>query len=453
MRSSRLTTIRVAPDPQRLVASISVVPACRRRSTLVAALLGVALLASGFRAPSPSMQDGGPLALWVQLGPDGAASARAIAAAATCPAIDLDGRVQPMQVRAQPAPPDFPVLTCEAAIPPGTTAASVEGQALPLPPADPRRIVVLGDTGCLLEDGTFQACNDPQAWPFAQIAASAAAWQPDLVIHVGDHLYRKVACPAGNAGCANSPSGDTWASWRADLFEPAAPLSRVAPWVLARGNHDDCVEPGHLGWFRFLDPRPMAASCQGYTEPYAVPLGNLQLLVLDSALADDEKTESDVVVAYQAQFATLRNLAGPNAWLVGHRPMWAVQNDSTEPGTEQLGVLNATLQAASGNELPPGVRLVVTGHMHLVELLGFAGGRPPQFVVGNGGVALDPPVTSSLVGREVAGATVASAKVVYQWGYLTMERDEEGWTAVARDPAGGAVTSCAVRDVALTCTP
>src|SRR5262249_9219466 len=57
----------------------------------------------------------------------------------------------------------------------------------------------------------------------------------DLVIHVGDYLYRQSACPPGDAGCAGSPYGDDWPTWKADFFAPAAPalLARRGSWYVA----------------------------------------------------------------------------------------------------------------------------------------------------------------------------------------------------------------------------
>jgi hypothetical protein len=43
--------------------------------------------------------------------------ARAITDDARCPDIVLDGDAEPMQERTQPAPPDFPVLVGETAVP------------------------------------------------------------------------------------------------------------------------------------------------------------------------------------------------------------------------------------------------------------------------------------------------------------------------------------------------
>jgi len=61
------------------------------------------------------------------------------------------------------------------------------------------------------------------------LAASVAAAKPDLVIHVGDYLYRESACPPRDSGCARSPHGDDWPTWTADFFAPAAPALLAAP--------------------------------------------------------------------------------------------------------------------------------------------------------------------------------------------------------------------------------
>ena len=72
------------------------------------------------------------------------------------------------------------------------------GRRSPLPRPNPRRIVVFGDTGCRIEGKRAQACNNPNEWPFPKIAAIAARAKADLVLHVGDYLYREGPCPQGN---------------------------------------------------------------------------------------------------------------------------------------------------------------------------------------------------------------------------------------------------------------
>lgn len=203
-----------------------------------------------------------PATAYVVLGENGARIARAVTSAAECPSLVVDGRGLAMTLRApagtepqrptrsnpsQSKPSMFDASVCEAALPPTAHTASIGGQALPLPPAVIRRIVVIGDTGCRIKlaDKAFQACNDPKAYPFAQVAAAAAKWKPDLVIHVGDYLYRENPCPDGMAGCAGSVWGYGLDAWRADFLEPAAPLLRAAP---GRGSGQSRVlRPGGPG--------------------------------------------------------------------------------------------------------------------------------------------------------------------------------------------------------------
>ena len=171
----------------------------RRHATLIAPL--AALL--GCAALPPENAQGPEFSSFVVMGENGAFVARVLIAAPACPAIMLDGRAGPMSVRAAAATlaqrptgsspqdskaTDFPLLTCEMMLPPGSVSATVLGRALPLPRPEPERIVVIGDTGCRLKKSgeTFQACNDVDAYPFAQVAAAGAAWKTDLVVHVGD---------------------------------------------------------------------------------------------------------------------------------------------------------------------------------------------------------------------------------------------------------------------------
>ena len=141
-------------------------------------------------------------AQWVELGPDGASSVRAITDDA-CPQVVFDGIPTSMSVRAEPGqsienvkPAAFPVRSCEVAVPQGAVAATLDGRVLPLARPNPQRILVFGDTGCRLDRNAQQDCNDPAAWPFPKIAAAAAIARPDLVIHVGDYHYREVPCPS-----------------------------------------------------------------------------------------------------------------------------------------------------------------------------------------------------------------------------------------------------------------
>jgi hypothetical protein len=424
------------------------------RAAVLAAMLLLLTLAPPPRpaAAHTSAQTGaGLLAAWVELGPGGAVIARVIVDRAACPNIDLNGQPRPMQVRAGPSAA-FAVLVCELTVPPGTTSAVVEGRALPLPRPNPQRIVVLGDTGCRIASFAAQACNDPAAWPWARVARSAASFAPDLVIHVGDYLYREAPCPTGFAGCAGSPFGDNWPTWQADFFGPAEPLLRAAPWVVVRGNHEDCNREG-LGWFRFLDPRPLPAGCDMFTEPYAVPLGDLQLLVFDDSAAPNGEPPPDMLAIYTAQVARARALAGDRAWFLVHTGVRVIGHLGVQNGVEQLYRNSVTLAAAGALDLPPGVQLHLGGHTHLFEALGFNPPRPPQLISGNAGTQLDDPVTTPLAGLPVFDTTVAFGTNAAQFGYLTGLPLGRGWSFTERDVNGAAVTTCAVADLTLRCAP
>ena len=187
-------------------------------------------------------------AVFVVLGDDGQAVARAITTAAFCPAIVFDGVGQaPMRIRVAPGvipertsdtdsplstkPSVFPVLTCETVIPASVTQAVIDGRVLPLRKREVRRIVVIGDTGCRMSSfgNVFQNCNDPVAWPFRAIADAAAAWQPDLVIHVGDYHYREGVCPIGNRGLRRQSVGVRLGRvGRGPVLAGRAPLRRCA---------------------------------------------------------------------------------------------------------------------------------------------------------------------------------------------------------------------------------
>lgn len=383
---------------------------------------------------------------WVELGPSGAI-ARLVTTGTSCPALQLDSGAVPMRERAEPAT-KFPVRVCEAELPAGARSASIEGQALPLPVAHPRRVVVLGDTGCRLKLANVQACNDPEGWPFPTSAATAAALKPDLVIHVGDFIYRETPCPPGKAGCKGSPWGQDFTTWQADFFQPAAPLLRAAPWVFVRGNHEICARAGE-GWFRFLDPRPRPARCEDSTEPWAVPAGDLRFLVLDtSGLTEDEEGVSPSEVnLFRQRFARLGELASSKDWLLAHHPYRAVRDQDGK-----LADVSLTLQQASGNALPPGVQLILSGHVHLFELLSFQDGRAPQIVAGGGGTKLTEAPEGALAGRALAGTSVQAAQVMATHGFLTFDaRDDGTWQVALHAPQGAELLGCALSSGRLDC--
>lgn len=393
-------------------------------------------------------QDAGPIAFTI-LGPDGVV-ARVITTDAACPEITFDGNASAMQLRAAPDE-KFPVTVCDAAIPANTKDAMVGEQKLKLPVAKPERVVVIGDTGCRLKGDHVQACNDPAQWPFAQIADRAAQDNPQLVIHVGDYHYRESPCIVDKANCVGSPFGDNWAAWNADFFTPARTLLQTAPWVIVRGNHEDCARAGS-GYFRLLDPRPMPDACLEYSAPYAIAYMEPQLLVVDDSAVNDYEVEPAQVEEFKKQFAQVNaQAANAPSWILVHDPMYAFGHAGEKDGQEQLFQDQPTLQQATNNTFPETVQAFVSGHLHIFETLSFGQGRPPQLLVGNSGTLLDPPMTTPLKGLEIAGMNVEAGVSIDKFGYAAMYRSGDHWAIGVRDVNGNDMDKCLLGGGTLAC--
>lgn len=399
--------------------------------------------------------DGKVLYHWVELGEGDSATVRAITDGA-CPAVMFDGVPSQMGTRSEPAtrfqnvkPAAFNVTGCEVAIPHAAKSASIAGEPVNLPRPDPRRIVVFGDTGCRIDKGDrVQACNDPRSWPFPEVARRAAATRPDLVIHVGDYLYREEACPAGNAGCAGTPHGFGWDTWDVDFFRPADPLLRSSPFIFVRGNHEDCTRAAE-GWFRFLDHAPMGQACLDFSGIYVSLLGSFGVVNVDGARADDNvRNAVDVARLLRQQFTAIKEQIPQEAWLVSHRPF-----DAVRPG--ENGTANTTdnrLQdGAIAELLPAGVRMLVAGHIHFFQAVNFGGTAPPQLVVGTGGDNLSPIPPMSLAGSQINGKMVSAASAYSGFAYMVWDRSGTGWTGTLFGFDGAAIDKCLLNGRSLLC--
>jgi calcineurin-like phosphoesterase family protein len=374
--------------------------------------------------------------VWVELGPNGAAVARVIVNSADeCPTVTIDRTARRMNVR-QPTPPGFRPA-CELAIPAAAKVATVNGQTLVLPTANPTKIVAFGDTGCRIKGKAVQNCDDPTRWPFKQIASQAAAEAPQLMIHVGDYLYRESPCPAAaEALCGGTPEGDNWDAWNADFFAPAAKLLAAVPWAFTRGNHEDCSRSWR-GWFYYLDPRPWSGMCDTYSPPYMIKLGAFELVMLDSSAVNELGHDEDQITEYSGQ---LLSMHPQNAWLVDHHPFWGFA--SVANGLPPVPI-SAPLEEAWNKTNPKGYSLILSGHIHLFELLTLGEGRPEQLVVGDGGTDMAAPLHATMEGLPVRGVTTSLTETEHQFGYTLFTKEGAGWKFVLKDDEGNAVVSCA----------
>ena len=379
---------------------------------------------------------------WVEVGEGGRAIARMVVnTAADCPRLDVDGVIIPTAAR-KPVPEGFRPL-CEAPIPGTAVKASVNGQALALPGADPSNIVVLGDTGCRIKGSQIQDCNTE--WPFEQVAAAAASVHPNLVIHVGDYLYREDECPADEKKkCGGSPHGDNWEAWQADFFRPAAKLLAAAPWSFSRGNHEDCGRSWR-GWFYYLDPRPWhPGACDSMSPPYMVRLGAFQLIEFDSSAVRSVADPGQVKLFA----AELESLHPQNAWLVDHHPFWAFKPG--KPGSPEIAETDV-LQRAWEQSPPQGISMVLSGHTHVFELLSYGKGRPLQVVAGDAGTLLDHGVRRRMNGYEIYGMMVEQSEDADEFGYTLLRRTKTGWDLSLRNLKTKEILNCAIQGRAAKC--
>jgi hypothetical protein len=387
------------------------------------------------------------LASWVQMAPGGEAEVRAAVDNGTCPPVVIDGSQRIMRERAAPDG-NFSIRLCAATLPQDAKSVVIMNTTLPLPKASPERIVVLGDTGCRIKGTTVQACNDPSKWPFPAVAAAAAALKPDLVIHVGDYLYRESPCPAGETSCAGSPWGDNWTSWAADFFTPAAPLLAAAPWVILRGNHEDCSRAGP-GWLRLLGPLAVdpKALCVDHIPPYAVPTEHLNLIVMDDANAPEIDAPDSLVPVYRGDFASIAHLASTPSWLLMHRPIWGV----VQLSWAMVVGGNRTLAAGlNGNPVPPNVGLMIAGHIHTFEAINYESGAPPQIIAGEGGDLLDA-APADLSGRSVLAMKISNGLSLPGYGFLLLTQADGKWTIDVRSADGTSMRTCELAERRLSC--
>ncbi len=385
---------------------------------------------------------------WVQYVPDGL-EMRAITHDAACPTAKVDGSPVEMSVRSNPGE-NYAILVCAAAVPKDAKSVSINDVPLSLPVADPKRILLIGDTGCRLKGKVTQACNDIAAWPFRIGSDIGAELKPDLVIHVGDFHYREGSCPIDTKGCAGTPFGDNWDVWRADFFSPAESLLNAAPWIFVRGNHEEC-DRGGKGWSRTLDPYTFAdaSGCLGPGQPFTVDLGAEQIYVMDVATADDSKVNEKQAAFYKQQFEATSKLADKPIWMAFHRPIWSaieVSNGAVEGD-------NKTLAVAALGSMSKNVQAILSGHQHTFSVLTYEADLPIQIVTGHGGDNLDVTAPRNPIGMKINGQTVTGGiGVPGVFGFSMLERGDTGWSITDYDIHGSKLAKCALIGRKADCT-
>jgi hypothetical protein len=328
----------------------------------------------------------------------------------------------------------------------------------------------------------MQACENAAEWPFRQIAEAAARLKPELVIHVGDYHYLESPC-SDPPKCGTGEYGDVWRTWEREFFEPATPLLRIAPWIMLRGNHEDCLRAG-AGWFFLLWPQtggPPATGCNENSEPYYVRFDNVAVAVLDTAHAGDGFRRAQRAQYYEMKLAGfLKAVAGqlPSdlpIWLALHQPLWGSWGNrsdgsllETDPfqdiahamqpviegdawKSESKSVIDAFAELVDPlsklREAVTRTALVLSGDTHAFEaFMPTAADHPVQIVAGTGGDALE---KTDMLG---ANPTMAEQAMLFgqkgtlwgkvAFGFVMLTNEGHGWIATLYDTVGASVIRC-----------
>lgn len=379
----------------------------------------------------------------------------------TCPEVKIDGQLAKMQIRFEKHPPDFAVTVCQSELPKSFSRVEVGGVSLVAKKKALTKVAVIGDTGCVRKRSKEQQienqnCTDSKEWPFPEIAKQVGEWNPDLVIHVGDYIYRENLCPMDQPNCADGKLRDRWLGWKEDFFKSAQPLLTKAPWIFTRGNHEKCKKASS-GWFAFLDPAAQSApaSCEAFTDPYLVQLEKMGILVLDTSSESEFEPKSALKSRFKMQLDLVAKARQANAlesiWVVSHKPFWAVEPADPLKKLGQMPMSENLMSAAFQFPLQS-VQLVLSGHVHSFQALSFEDKRAPQIVAGTSGARLHSEAIEGLPSLQYGGsrAKVGIHKPVH--GFVTLERSSETapWTVAQRTVQGKVLTECTLSSNELT---
>jgi hypothetical protein len=165
-------------------------------------------------------------------------------------------------------------------------------------------------------------------------------------------------------------------------------------------------------------------------------LGSFELIVIDTSAAAEDKLDEKQASTYAEQ---MKGIQSSGAWLVSHYPFWGFKADVL--GKPSIPV-SPTLQEAWNLASPKGISLVLSGHVHLFELVALGPDRPTQVVAGGGGTELAMPLTASVNGAAVRGSTVVASQSEHQFGFTVLNRHGNAWRLTLKNPRQNELFSC-----------
>lgn len=371
---------------------------------------------------------------WTQVAPNNHLSFRAIIEGDTCPTLNTNLGTLPMHIRA-PKTNEFPHIVCETSLSPEIKTATINKKEL-IPSNEPlQEIAILGDTGCGINSSLGkQICTETDQWPFRKIATSIAKINPNLIIHLGDYHYRAKQCTELKE--CQDLSGFGWESWKLDFFEPAKDLLNKAPWIMIRGNHEDCKNAWE-GWERFFSLEKVSETCDTIETPHLLEYKEQNFLIIDTSSTKDSykklaKVKDNITEEFQKTFKQAdkllegNNLNKHNTWLLTHKPFWS--GGYTVHPFYHDEEYSATLAEVNPTSLLERVRIIFSGHTHLFELISFEDtSLPIQVIVGNGGNSLITAKIPKKYSKILQNKKLKYHDIIQEYGYVVLTKDDLSW--------------------------
>ncbi|MGN7678531.1 MAG: metallophosphoesterase [Anaplasma sp.] len=330
---------------------------------------------------------------WSQAAADNKLSVRAVVSPGEdCPILRVNSSNVKMGVRAPPESGKFEDKVCESLLPTSITKRRIEidGRGLPDIAAGDRRdsikVAIIGDTGCRISRLSKQDCKSPEKWPVRKVLEGVTGQNADLVVHVGDYLYREVECP-DEEKCDKHVYGDNSLTWAADWLSPLQSVSEKVAFIFVRGNHENC-ERAYRGWFRYLDGHPLSKrryeNCERISDSWVFDLkqwfgSNVGFQVYDSSSSGEVFYHKQDIWDLRSKFLEGgKHDRGLQMLLLTHRPLWASHR---KYGMEYYG--NLPQVKAIGEVLPEEFVAVVSGHIHLGQILSVRRRKPSEGASGS----------------------------------------------------------------------
>lgn len=371
---------------------------------------------------------------WVQFADNNQLIARATTASNDCPNIRINNKDLKMHFRSdyQDEHLKQKIKVCEHNVT-GSYSVEIRDKKIKLPNKDIKRFVVIGDSGCessfFDSKHDYQNCNDPNAWPFKELADKVSTLKADFIIHMGDYAYRNKYT---NKLDKVKNEQMQWFFIREEFFKPANNMLNSAPMIFVRGNHESCNKMG-IAWFQYLSSNKYEQSCKGAEEPFDLSFDDLNLVILDTSDTHGSlEYSASELDKYKKLFSKLDGNAKDSSWLLMHHPIIALKKlNETElfPDILDASVINAAFDKKYVSKFP----VAISGHFHVLAHLKRNEDKMEQFIVGNGGT----PIHRTKHKFYQYDDKKSTGEVLANFGYLVFDKiADDTWKATGFDLQG-----------------